>query len=103
MNFARRVFFWAGVWGLLVIVPGFFNERWTAQHYPPAITHPEFFYGFYSVGLAFQILFLLMSRDPVRYRSLMPVCILEKFGFLIVATILFALGRTSTLIMTFAV
>jgi hypothetical protein len=103
MTFARRVFFWAGIYGLLAIVPGFFNEPWIAQHQPPPITHPEFFYGFYSVALAFQVLFLLMARDPVRYRALMPACMLEKFGFFVAATILFTLGRTSTLIMSFAV
>jgi len=103
MSFARRVFFWAGVYGVLVIVPGFFNEPWIAQHQPPPITHPEFFYGFYSLALAFQVLFLLLSRDPVRYRALMPACMLEKFGFFVSTSILFSLGRASTLIMVFAV
>lgn len=102
MLFAKRVYLWAGIWGLLVIVPGFFNEPWIAQHSPPPITHPEFFYGFYSVALAFQVLFLIMSRHPARYRALMPVCMLEKFGFCAVAGILFALGRTGNLIFVFA-
>ncbi len=101
MTFAKRVFFWAGVWGVLVIVPGFFNEPYVAKLQPPAITHPEYFYGFYCVTLAFQVLFLLMSRDPVRYRPLMPACMLEKFGFIVAMAILLALGRVPLLMALF--
>jgi hypothetical protein len=102
MTFARRVFLWAGIWGLVVIVPGFFNESWIARHQPPPLTHPEYFYGFYCVGLAFQVVFLLMARDPVRFRPLMPACMLEKFGFASAAGVLFALGRLPDLIAVFA-
>ena len=102
MTFAKRVFFWAGFWGLVVIIPGFFNERWIAQHQPPSITHPEFYYGFYGVALVFQLLFLLVSRDPVRHRAIMPICMLEKLSFFVPSSILFALGRASNLIAFFA-
>ena len=103
MTFARRVYLWAGIWALLVIVPGFFNEPAIARTQPPPITHPEYFYGFYTTALAFQVLFLLISRDPVRYRPLMPVCMLEKFGFVLACTILLALGRIPRLIVVFSV
>ncbi|HSE47959.1 MAG TPA: hypothetical protein VLA96_01995 [Terriglobales bacterium] len=102
MLFAKRVFLFAGIWGLLVIVPGFFNEPFVAQTQPPPITHPEYFYGFYTTALAFQVLFLLMARDPVRYRALMPACMLEKFGFVIAAAVLWGLGRIPQLIVFFA-
>lgn len=102
MTFARRVFFWSGIWGLLVIVPGFFNEPAIAKTQPPAITHPEYFYGFYTTALAFQVMFLLIARDVVRYRALMPACMLEKFGFILASLVLFALGRIPTLILFFA-
>jgi hypothetical protein len=102
MLFAKRVYFWAGIWGLLVIVPGFFNESAVAQQQPPAITHPEYFYGFYTTALAFQVLFLLLARDPVRYRALMPACILEKFGFILACSILMALHRMPVLVFYFA-
>jgi hypothetical protein len=102
MLFAKRVFFWAGIWGLLVIVPGFFNEPWIAQHLPPAITHPEFFYGFYTTALAFQLVFLIVARDPVRLRPVMPACMLEKFAYIAACVVLIALGRLSALIAVFA-
>jgi hypothetical protein len=101
MRFAQRVFFVAGIYGVLVLSPQFFNEGWIARHDPPAITHPEHFYGFTATAWAFQVLFLLMSRDPVRYRPLMPVAMLEKFGFAAVAAVLFALGRVSALVFGF--
>ena len=102
MRFARHVYLWAGIWGVLVITPGFFNESAVARQQPPAITHPEYFYGFYSVGFAFQVLFLLMSRDPLRYRPLMPACMLEKFGFVVACAVLFALGRIPHLLLFFS-
>jgi|SRR5579872_615904 len=37
---------------------------------PPAITHPEYFYGFLGGALAWQFLFLVLSTDPVRYRPM---------------------------------
>lgn len=102
MLFAKRVFLWAGIWGVLVVVPGFFNEPAIARTQPPPLTHPEYFYGFYTTALAFQVLFLLLARDPVRYRALMPACMLEKFGFAIAAAVLLALGRIPNLIAVFA-
>src|SRR5438477_13166748 len=102
MLFAKRVYLWAGIWGLLVIIPGFFNEPAIAKQQPPALTHVEYFYGFYTVALAFQILFLLMSRDPVRHRALMPACMLEKFGYVVAMTVLLALGRIPHIIGIFA-
>lgn len=93
MNFAKRVFFWAGVYGLAVVTPQFFLEKKVGIDTPPAITHPEYFYGFVGVAFAFQILFLLLSRDPVRYRPMMIPSIIEKFGFVIACYALFFLGR----------
>jgi len=80
MNFARRVFFWSGVYGLIVLLPQYFLEAKTGRDFPPAITHPEFFYGFIGVGLAWQVLFLIIAQDPVRYRPVMLCGALEKVG-----------------------
>ena len=102
MTFAKRVYLFAGIWGLLVIIPGFFNEAAIAKQQPPALNHVEYFYGFYTVALAFQVLFLLISRDPVRHRALMPACMLEKFGYIAAMGILLALGRIPHLIGIFA-
>lgn len=93
MRFAKWTFTIAGIYGLLAIVPQYFLEARIARDMPPAITHPEYFYGFAGVTLAFQILFLLIGRDPIRYRPVMAVSIVEKISFVIAAVVLRAQGR----------
>ncbi len=39
--------------------------------YPPAITHPEYFYGFLGVAIAWQVAFLIIGQDPLRFRPMM--------------------------------
>jgi hypothetical protein len=101
MRFAKRVFLFAGIWGVLIMGLNFFNERWIALHDPPALNHPEFFYGFNAVGIAWQVLFLLLSRDPVRYRPLMPAAMVEKFAYVTAIAVLFSLSRISTFVFAF--
>lgn len=93
MLFARRVFLTAAVYGVLVLAPQYFLESKVGRDIPPPITHPEHFYGFIGVALAWQILFLLVARDPMRYRSIMLVAVLEKLAFGVPAVVLFAQGR----------
>lgn len=75
---AKIVFRIAGIWGLLLLTPLFFLRDRIGVSTPPPITHPEYFYGFLAVSLVFQLLFLLISGDPLRYRSVMPIAALEK-------------------------
>jgi hypothetical protein len=91
--FARRVYSIAGVYGLVVLVPQYFMEARIARDMPPAITHPEYFYGFVGLAVAWQICFLLIARHPVRLRPLMPVTVLEKLAFGVPAIVLYAQGR----------
>jgi hypothetical protein len=83
----------AGAYGIIVLAPMSFMERRIGVDQPPAITHPEFFYGFVGVALAWQIAFLIMSTDPVRYRPLLWAAVFEKFSFGIAAIVLFAFQR----------
>ncbi len=78
-KFSRRVFRFAGIYGIVVLAPGFFAEKMLAQKMPPAVTHPEFFYGFFGVALAWQVAFLIIAGDPVRFSPIIPAAILEKF------------------------
>ena len=94
--FAKRVFMTAGVYGLVVLVPQYFLEDRTGRDFPPPITHPEYFYGFIGVAVAWQIVFLMISRDPIRYRPLMLVAIVEKASFGLPAIALYVGGRLST-------
>src|SRR5215203_2468631 len=91
MKFSKYTFYAAGIYGLLVLLPQFFLEAKTSADYPPAITHAEFFYGFICVAVAFQVVFLIIGSDPVRYRPLMLVsALLEKFPFAVVVAALYA-------------
>ena len=78
LTWARRVFGAAGIVGLLMLLPHYFLFEKIGRDYPPAITHPEFFYGFIGVAVAWQFAFLVIARDPARYRLLMIPAVLEK-------------------------
>jgi hypothetical protein len=93
MRFARLVFRMAGIYGLLVMPPMYFLESRISHDQPPPITHPEFYYGFIGLCVVWQIAFLLISRDPIRYRPFILVAILEKLSFGLAAPILYAFGR----------
>ncbi len=93
-RFARRVFTGAGIYGLVCLVPMYGVERILGTMFPPPITHPEFFYGFAGVALAWQVAFLIIGRDPVRYRALMVPSIVEKIGYGGAVVVLVVLGRT---------
>jgi hypothetical protein len=93
VRFARRVFAAAGVFGLIVLVPHYFLEDRIGRDAPPPITHPEYFYGFVGIAIAWQLAFLLISRDPVRYRPLMIAAIVEKATFAVATAVLYAQGR----------
>jgi hypothetical protein len=76
MNLAKWVFRIAGVYGIVVMVPAYFLETTFSDS-----LHPEFYYGFLGVGLAFQVLFLMLASDPGRYRPLMLPSMLEKVSY----------------------
>lgn len=96
MTFARWVFLIAGVYGLVIICPMYFMENQVNQQFPPALTHPEYYYGFIGVTLAWQIAFLIISTDPSRFRLLMIPCVIEKWGFVIALFVLYAQGRVTS-------
>ena len=93
MRIPRFVFIGAGIWGIAVLVPLFFLVDISGRHYDAPGSYPQFFYGFLGVALAWQIVFLVIGSDPVRYRWLMIPAILEKCGFIIPTAVLFFQGR----------
>src|SRR4051812_16655790 len=95
MRFAKWVFLLAGVSGLLLTVPPYFLERRMGEDDPPPITHPEYYYGFIGVTLAWQVLFLVIASDPVRYRGAMLPALLEKASFAVAIPLLYAAGRVA--------
>lgn len=99
MNFARRVFFIAGVYGLIGLIPQYFMEGMVGRDFPPAITHPEHYYGFIGVALAWQVFFFIIARDPVRYRIAMLPAMLEKLAFGGAMVVLYLQGRLAALML----
>lgn len=95
MKFARYTFAAAGVIGILVLVPMYFLMEKTGIDNPPPVTHPEFYYGFVGVALAFQIVFLIIATDPLMYRPLMLAGIVEKFAFVIPTFYLYYQGHVT--------
>ena len=102
MKFAKWVFILAGIYGILVLVPLYFREMTIGQDYPPAITHPEYFYGFIGTALACQLLFLLIASDPKRYRLMMLPAIAEKAAFAVPVPILYMQQRVPTITFCFS-
>ena len=101
MEFAKRVFGVAGIYGVLVLLPQYFMEGKISADNPPTITHPEYFYGFLGVAVAWQILFLVIARDPIRHRLAMLPAILEKLTFAGAAIVLYLRHRLATQVFVF--
>jgi hypothetical protein len=101
MRFARWVFLLAGASGLLMVAPLYLEDRFF-QEDPPAINRPEFYYGFVGLCLAWQVMFLVIASDPVRYRTAMLAAMLEKVSFALAIPLLYAAGRVSILWVGFA-
>jgi len=102
MKFAKIVFRIAGIWGLLIITPLYFIFDLIGRKDPPPITHPGFYYGFVGVAFVWQIAFLIISTDPVRFLPPMIAAILEKLAYSIPLLILISQKRTSPNDLVFA-
>lgn len=81
MKFAKVVFWIAAIYGILVITPLYFLYDTIGRQDPPPITHPGFYYGFAGCALAWQFAFIVIARDPTRYRTMMIPAVFEKFSF----------------------
>ena len=102
MKFAKVVFWIAGIWGLLVITPLYFLFDLIGKQDPPAITHPGFYYGFVGCALAWQLAFLVIARDPVRFRLMMLPSMVEKFSYATAVVVLVLQARTNQRDLVFA-
>ena len=95
MRFARIVFVGAGVWGIVVLTPFYWLLDVTGRHYSPPTDYPQFFYGFFSVAMAWQIAFLVIGSSPTRFRPLMIPSMLEKFSYVMTLGVLYGQSRIS--------
>jgi len=71
----------------------YFLEDRLGIEFPPATNHPEQYYAFVGVGLAWQLACLLIASDVRRYRPLMLPAMAEKFLAAGAVMWLFTLGR----------
>ncbi len=101
MRFAKLVFLIAGIIGLLELASLYFMFNVIGRQDPPPITHPAFFYGFVGIGIAWQIAFLVVSRDPVRLRPIMIPAVIEKFSYVAAGITLYLQSRLHASDLTF--
>jgi hypothetical protein len=90
---SARLFKIAAIYGFIVLLPQYFMEEQLGKDYPPAFNHPEQFYGFLGVALAWQVAFWIIAHDPLRYRLFMLPAALEKITWGVATAVLFAQGR----------
>ncbi len=102
MKFAKIIFLVAGIYGIVVLAPLYFLFDAVGQQDPPPISHPEFFYGFAGVALAWQIGFLVIASDPVRLRLMMVPSILEKLSYSIAVIVLYLHQQVRPMTLVFA-
>lgn len=82
--FPSRMFRWAAIYGVVVLVPLYFTPM------PPVMG--EVLLGFVGLALVFQGVFWMIGSNPVKYRNLMPLAVAEKLIFGVPALALFAQG-----------
>ena len=103
MKFAKIVFTVAGIWGFVMITPLYFLLDRIGKLDPPPITHPAFYFGFAGIALVWQFIFLLIARDPIRFRPIMIPAIFEKLAYSVPVIILVAQHRTNRNDLLFAI
>ena len=101
MKFAKIVFWIAGIWGVLVLTPLFFIFDSIGRNDPPPVTHPGFYYGFATVGLTFQFVFMVIATDPVRFRPVMIPAVFEKMSYVVAMLAVYLQGRVHSVDLIF--
>ena len=91
--FAKRVFQVAAVWGFFILTLGYGAYLLGLETATIDTDRPELVHGFFLVTLAFQIVFLIIATDPVRYRLFMLASIFEKLPFTLASFVLYTNGQ----------
>ncbi|MBL8555904.1 MAG: hypothetical protein JNL41_16630 [Phenylobacterium sp.] len=97
MRFARWVFTIGGIWGVAIIAPLFFLENTLADASTP-ISHPDMYYGFAASTLMWQFGYLVIGRDPARFRPFMLLGAAGKVIYFVSCLTLFLRGRVPPMI-----
>jgi hypothetical protein len=73
----------------------FFMYSKVGQYSPPSPTHPELYYGFAGVTLAWQLAFFVIATDPARFRPVIIPAVVEKLSYVIAVVVLYSQSRIS--------
>jgi hypothetical protein len=95
VKFAKYVFIGAGIWGIAVLTPFYWLVDVTGRHYAPPTEYPHFFYGFFAITMAWQLAFLVIGANPIRFRPLMVPSMFEKFSYVVTLVVLYNQARIS--------
>ena len=95
MKFAKVVFVGAGMWGIGVLTPLYWLVDVSGRRYGVPTEYPQFYYGFLSVAMAWQIAFLIIGSNPARFRMLMIPGMLEKLGYVVGLSLLYQQARVT--------
>ena len=95
MKFAKVVFVCAGIWGIGVLTPLYWLVDVSGRRYGVPMEYPQFYYGFLSVAMAWQIAFLIIGSNPARFRVLMIPGMLEKLGYVVPLVVLYQQARVT--------
>jgi hypothetical protein len=99
-KFATTAFRWAGLYGLFIMAPLYFlRSRSLPDASAPA---SAIYFGFVGVVIGFQILFLIISTDPQRYRGAMLPAMIDKLAFAAPVFFLKAAGEAVDSFLPFA-
>ena len=98
----QRIFTWAAVYGLLVLLPLYASEPLARANGAAAYDHPELLYGFVGTAAAMQLIYLTIGRDPPRFRPLMPIAVIAKLTFFIPVMLLALADRVGGATVAFA-
>jgi hypothetical protein len=93
MKFTRIVFCIAAIYGFIFLIPMYFLMNTIGQKTPPAISHPEFYYGFVGVTLLWQCVFVLIALDSWRFQAVIPIAVLEKVVYTVPVVILYLMDK----------
>jgi hypothetical protein len=78
---------------VLVLVPLYFALGIIGREQPPAVAHPEYYFGFLGVALVWQAGFFVIGSDPVRFRPMMIPAMGEKFVHVGTMVVLYLRGQ----------
>ena len=89
MKLAKWIFLIAGIFGLVTTIPLVFAEKMMS------VQQPEFYYGFVFLDICLQVVYIIISTSPIRFRLMMIPAFLAKASGTIALTWLCLIGQVS--------